>query len=151
MATTALTASATSARAASQRSMRSGGCHESQAKNVDSYIAAAPEAARPILRQLRRIITTAVPEAAETISYGMPFYRYHGRLAYFAAHKDHVGLYALGPVSQYPSELKALTAGQGTLRFRLGQPLPAALIRDLVTARASHNRATGRRSTAAAR
>ena len=61
---------------------------QSKAKNVDSYIAAAPEAARPILRQLRRIITTAVPEAEETISYGTPFYRYHGRLAYFAAHKD---------------------------------------------------------------
>ena len=61
---------------------------QSKAKDVDSYIAAAPEAARPILRQLRRIITTAVPEAEETISYGMPFYRYHGRLAYFAAHKD---------------------------------------------------------------
>ena len=79
---------------------------QSKAKNVDSYIAAAPEAARPILRQLRRIITTAVPEAEETISSGMPFYRYHGRLAYFAAHKDHVGLYALSPVSQYPSELR---------------------------------------------
>jgi uncharacterized protein YdhG (YjbR/CyaY superfamily) len=112
---------------------------QAKAKNVDSYIA-APEAARPILRLLSRIFTAAVPEAEETISYGMPFYRYHGRLAYFAAHKDHVGLYALGPVSQYPSELKALTAGLATLRFRLGQPLPTALIRDLVTARQPQSR-----------
>jgi len=98
--------------------MKSGGCHDPvKGEERRLYIAAAPEAARPILRQLRLIITTAVPEAEETISYGMPFYRYHGRLAYFAAHKDHVGLYALGPVSQYPSELKALTTGQGTLRF----------------------------------
>jgi uncharacterized protein YdhG (YjbR/CyaY superfamily) len=122
---------------------------QSKARDVESYIAGAPEAAQPILRQLRRIITTAVPDAEETISYGMPLYRYHGRLAYFAAHKDHVGLYALGPVSRYPGDLKKYAAGKGTLQFKLGRPLPTTLIRDLVTARARHNRAAGRRRTEA--
>lgn len=103
---------------------------------VDAYIAAAPEPTQPILRQLRDILRSTVPDAEETISYGMPHYRYHGRLAYFAAHEHHVGLYALGPASEYPDGLKALTVGQGTIRFPVGQPLPTTLIRDLV-----HNRA----------
>ncbi len=111
------------------------------ATTVDSYIAASAEAAQPMMRQLRRIIIAAVPQAEETISYGMPFYRYHGRLAYFAAHKNHVGLYALGPASQYPSELRATTTGRGTIQLLLGQPVPTKLIRDLVRARASRNRA----------
>ena len=69
--------------------MRSGGCHDPvKGEGRRLVYRGGFEAARPILRQLRRIITTAVPEAEETISYGMPFYRYHGRLAYFAAHKD---------------------------------------------------------------
>jgi len=40
---------------------------------VDFYIATAPEATRPIPRQLRQIITSIVPESEETISFGMPF------------------------------------------------------------------------------
>lgn len=106
------------------------------ARDVDAYISAAPEAARPILRQLRQAIRAAVPDAEEKISYGMPHYRYHGRLAYFAAHKQHVGLYALGPSDSLPKELTQYAAAKGTLQFPIGQALPAAAIRRLVKARA---------------
>ena len=110
-----------------------------KATDVDSYIEMAAETARPILKQLRQIITSAAPEAEESISYGMPYYRYHGRLAYFAAHKNHVGLYALGPASRYPDELKPFVTGKGTLQFRLGESVPEKPIRDLVEARVSQN------------
>jgi uncharacterized protein YdhG (YjbR/CyaY superfamily) len=105
-------------------------------RDVDAYIGAAPEAARPILRQLRLAIKTAVPDAEEKISYGMPHYSYRGRLAYFAAHKRHVGLYALGPSDSFPPELMQYAAAKGTLQFPIGQALPAAAIGRLVKARA---------------
>lgn len=54
-------------------------------KNVERYIAAAPPAARGMLRQLQGAIQSAAPQAEEKISYGMPYYEYKGRLAYFAA------------------------------------------------------------------
>jgi uncharacterized protein YdhG (YjbR/CyaY superfamily) len=114
---------------------------KTESPTVSSYITSAPEATRPILRQLRQIITTIVPEAEETISYGMPFYAYFGRLVYFAAHKNHVGLYALGPVSQYPEALKRLTVGQGTIRLRVNEPVPVAAIENVVAACARRNRA----------
>jgi uncharacterized protein YdhG (YjbR/CyaY superfamily) len=63
---------------------------------VDAYIAAAPVPAQPILRHLRQVIKAAAPKAEERISYGMPSYEYYGRLVYFAAFKNHVGLYAVG-------------------------------------------------------
>jgi uncharacterized protein YdhG (YjbR/CyaY superfamily) len=105
-------------------------------QDVDAYISAAPEAARPILRELRQAIRAAVPDAEEKISYGMPHYQYHGRLAYFAAHTQHVGLYALGPSDRFPKELKQYAAAKGTLQFPIGQALPVAAIGKLVKARA---------------
>ena len=67
-------------------------------RSVDDYIAAAPARARAVLRQLRRVIKTAAPKADERISYGMPYYGYKGRLAYFRLAKGHVGLYIPPPV-----------------------------------------------------
>ena len=41
--------------------------------DVDSYIAGAAEKARPILHELRRVITSTVPTVEEKISWGVPF------------------------------------------------------------------------------
>jgi uncharacterized protein YdhG (YjbR/CyaY superfamily) len=103
---------------------------------VDAYIAAAPVPAQPILRQLRHTIKSAAPKAEERISYGMPSYEYHGRLVYFAAFKNHVGLYAVGKEhDSYAKELSDYLTGKSTARFPIGQPLPVALIRRVVQAR----------------
>ena len=67
--------------------------------DVDAYIAAAPEAVQPILRELRQVIKTAAPHATEMISYGMPSYDQHGRVAYFAGFAGHVGLYGVAHVA----------------------------------------------------
>ncbi len=114
--------------------------------DVETYISAAPEAARPILQQLRRAIRTAVPNAEERISYGMPSYHHHGRLAYFAAHRQHVGLYALGPVDRLPEELKQFASAKGTLQFPFGSNLPMAAIGRLVRARAREREAAAQLS-----
>ncbi|TMC77643.1 MAG: DUF1801 domain-containing protein [Chloroflexi bacterium] len=107
---------------------------------VDSYIAAAPRDAQPLLRQLRKTIKAAAPDAVERISYGMPHYEHKGRLVYFAAFKTHIGLYPAGYADKYP-EMKRYMAGAGTLRFPLGEPLPVALIGKLVKARVKENEA----------
>jgi uncharacterized protein YdhG (YjbR/CyaY superfamily) len=109
---------------------------------VDAYIAAAPMPAQPILRQLREAIKAAAPNATERISYGMPSYEYHGRLVYFAAFKNHVGLYAVGQEHDtYTKELGGYLSGKSTARFPIGQPLPVALIRNVVKARVKENEA----------
>lgn len=105
---------------------------------VDAYIAAAPKAAQPLLRQIRRVIREAAPNAEERISYRMPYYHLHGRLVYFAAHKNHVGLYALGQTYQAEG-LQRYVAAKGTLQFPFGEPLPAAQIARLVKKRVAEN------------
>lgn len=99
--------------------------------DVDSYIEAAPKAAQPNLRELRKVIKSAAPKATEKISYGIPFYEYRGRLIYFAGYEKHVALY---PVSDAKG-LERYQAAKATLRFPLDEPLPLAKIRSLVRAR----------------
>jgi len=59
-------------------------------KDVDAYIKAAPRMARGKLIEIRNIIKSIAPKAEERISYGMPYYSYKGRLAYFAYAKHHL-------------------------------------------------------------
>jgi uncharacterized protein YdhG (YjbR/CyaY superfamily) len=47
--------------------------------DVDAFIAALPEDAQESLNALRKSIKTAVPDATEVISYGVPGYRLNGR------------------------------------------------------------------------
>jgi uncharacterized protein YdhG (YjbR/CyaY superfamily) len=100
-------------------------------KDVDAYIAAAPKEAQPRLRQLRQVIKSAAPKAQEKISYGIPFYEYHGRLIYFAGYKKHVSLYPAGD----GKGLERYLAAKATLRFPLDEPLPITKIRTLIRAR----------------
>ena len=117
-----------------------------QPVDVDAYIAAAPAALQPMLRELRQAIKAAAPKAAEKISYGMPTYEYKGRLANFAGYEKHVGLYGVvhedRPVDE---EARPYLESRSTLRFPVGHPLPVALIRRVVAARVKENEANHRR------
>ena len=75
-------------------------------KDVDSYIQAVPKDMRAKLSQLRSIIKSIAPKTEESISYGMPYYAYKGRLAYFQLSKEHIGLYIPTPtMEEHKNEL----------------------------------------------
>ena len=110
------------------------------ARDVDAYIAAAPEVARGKLRELRAMIRAAAPQAEEVISYRMPYYKYHGHLVGFAAFKDHVSLFGAFP-EEIGRELRAYKTGRGSVQFPLDRPLPADLIARIVRAHVKANEA----------
>jgi uncharacterized protein YdhG (YjbR/CyaY superfamily) len=112
-------------------------------QTVDAYIAAAPKEIQPMLRELRKAIKSAAPKAEEKISYRMPFYAFHGRLIYFAAHKTHVGMYPIigREKDLYAKELKPYLAEVATLQFPIGKPIPVALVKKVVRERARQNEA----------
>jgi len=103
---------------------------------VDEYIAAQPAAAQPRLRELRAIIRAAVPEAAERISYGMPTFSFATGSVYFGAARRHCALYG-SAMDACADELRGFDTSKGTVRFPLDQPIPEALVRKLVTAKAT--------------
>lgn len=83
------------------------------------------------------MIRSAVPPAAtETISYGMPAFRYKEVLVWFAAFSDHCSLFPTASVIEaYKKELRGFYTSKGTIHFPTDKPLPAALIKKLVKAR----------------
>jgi uncharacterized protein YdhG (YjbR/CyaY superfamily) len=116
-------------------------------RNVDEYIAAAPETVQPMLTELRETIRAAAPRADERISYGMPYYHLNGRLTYFQAHTNHIGLYAFSLEDARAVGLAEHMAAKSTLQFPLDQPLPLAAIRKLIEQRVTTNEAKGGRSS----
>jgi uncharacterized protein YdhG (YjbR/CyaY superfamily) len=109
-------------------------------KNVDEYIAQAPEEAQVKLQELRAVIKATVPEAEERISYGMPYYYYKGRLVYFQLWKKHIGFYVPTPiVEEHKNELQGYETTDATIRFPLNEKLPVDLIKNLVAARKKKN------------
>ncbi len=61
-----------------------------QDPRIDAYIAKAPPFAQPILHHLRALVHKALPEAEETIKWGMPHFTYKGKiLTGMAAFKAH--------------------------------------------------------------
>ena len=110
------------------------------AQTVDDYLAALPEEARATLEKLRKVIKAAVPKATEVISYQIPMYKHHGMLVGFAAFKDHCSFFpGANPIATHKDELKAYETSKGTIRFPIGKPLPAALVKKLVKTRVAEN------------
>lgn len=112
--------------------MRSG----ATARTISEYIAGSPPSVRPILRKIRATVAAAAPDAEETISYRMPAFRQKGILLYFAAFKNHIGVFP--PVSGDAGLEKALAryAGpKGNLKFPLDEPMPYGLIKRIVAFR----------------
>lgn len=112
-----------------------------QANDVEEYIAGFPEAVQELLEKVRATIKAAVPEAAETISYGMPAYKLNGRpLVYFAGYKKHIGFYAT-PTGHaaFSEELSKYKQGKGSVQFPVDEPMPLDLISRIVQFRVKEN------------
>jgi uncharacterized protein YdhG (YjbR/CyaY superfamily) len=110
---------------------------KSAPKNADEYLAGVPEPARTTLNKVRAAIRSAVPpEATETISYGMPAFKYKGVLVWFAAFSNHCSLFPTAAVVEaFKNELKGFSTSKGTIHFPTDKPLPAALVKKLVKVR----------------
>jgi len=109
-------------------------------ESVDEYIAAFPEKIQNILQKLRTTIKKAAPGAKETFSYQMPAYKLNGVLVYFAAFKNHIGLFPTASgVEAFKEELGAYKCSKGTIRFPITDHLPWDLITTIVKFRVMQN------------
>lgn len=78
------------------------------------------------------------PASVDGFSYGIPSLMLHGKtVIWYAAWKHHVGLYPIGAdiARTHAAALKPYARSTGTVRFPLDEPLPLALVRQLVQAR----------------
>ena len=109
-------------------------------KEVSLYIATFPKATQLLLKELRNCITSTIPKATEVISYGMPAYKQHGVLVYFAAYKNHIGFYpTANGIKQFESEFGKYKFSKGAIQFPLDEKLPLNLIIKMVKFRAKED------------
>jgi uncharacterized protein YdhG (YjbR/CyaY superfamily) len=114
-------------------------------QDIDGYISQLPAGVQAILERVRQTIREAAPDARETISYRMPAFKQHGILVFFAAWKQHIGLYP--PISGDTALERAVSryAGpKGNLQLPLDEPIPYDLIERRVKLRAKRGDEQGR-------
>ena len=104
----------------------------------EAYIAAAPEAFRPLLEELRAGLARALPEAEEVIRYDMPGFAIGDRIvAGYAAFSKQCGLYlAKGAIAAHADDIAAagLKATKTGVTFTPKRPIPAELVAKLAVA-----------------
>lgn len=109
--------------------------------SIEEYIDTFPEAMQTILKQVRKTIKAAAPEAGEKISYGIPTFTLNGKyLIYFAGWKHHISIYPI-PVGddELNQEIAPYISGKGTLKFPIGKPMPLTLITKIVKLKVAEN------------
>lgn len=103
------------------------------AKTIKEYISNYPKEVSSRLSTIHKIVKKLAPKAEEKISYGMPAYKMDGVLLYFAAHKNHIGLYP------YPSAMKKFElystqykTAKGSIQFQNDENFPVGLITKII-------------------
>ena len=121
----------------STRGKKASATGKGAAKDVEKYIARAPEPARGRLKEMREAIRSAVPaEAVEIISYRIPAFKLKRVLVWYAAFSEHCSLFPTAAViEEFKDELAGFATSKGTVQFPTDKALPAALIRKIVKAR----------------
>lgn len=115
-------------------------------KNIDEYIAMFSPDVQHVLEKIRATVKQVAPEAQERISYNMPAFTLGGILVYFAAFKNHIGLYP--PVrgdSKLEKRVSIYAGEKGNLKFPLNQPIPYDLIEEIVKLRVKQNSSRAKR------
>jgi uncharacterized protein YdhG (YjbR/CyaY superfamily) len=110
-------------------------------KSTDDYLLQLPENQRIALEELRQTIREAAPKAEELISYGMPAFKHHGMLVYFAAFKTHCSFFVGNGslVKEMGDALKGYETVKSGIHFTADNPLPAELVRTIVLKRMAEN------------
>ncbi len=109
-------------------------------KTVDDYLSTLPTQTKSILKELRKTIKEAAPQAEELISYNMPAFKLNGMLVWYAAYKTHIGFYpAPAAIKVFKDELTGYKTSKGAIQFPVEKTIPATLIKKIVKFRINEN------------
>lgn len=105
-----------------------------KAKSIDEYLSNVQPQQRAELERIRALVKQLVPSAEETMSYGMPTLKYKNRaLVYFTASKKHMSFFPSSwAIEELKDKLTGYKTSQHAIQFTLENPLPDALIEELV-------------------
>ena len=105
---------------------------------IDKFFAAVDEPKRSTLEEMRRRILEVVPDAEQTIKYGMPAFLKDGWcFVCIAPFKNHINWspYSSNVFVQLQDELAGYAVSKGSMQFAVDKPLPKTLIKKLIKVR----------------
>lgn len=115
--------------------------------SIEEYVALFPPNVQAILREIRRVIKEAAPEAEEKVSYRMPTFYLNGNLVHFAAHTNHIGFYPTpSGIEAFKDELSSYKWAKGSVQFPLDRPMPFDVIKRIVEFRVKESSIKGRKT-----
>jgi uncharacterized protein YdhG (YjbR/CyaY superfamily) len=101
--------------------------------DIEKYVESFPNNIQLLLKELRDTIIKAAPCGEELMSYKMPAYKMHNILVWYAAYKNHIGLYPKSAaIVFFKNELLAYKTSKGAIQFPIDKPLPIKLIIKIV-------------------
>jgi uncharacterized protein YdhG (YjbR/CyaY superfamily) len=101
----------------------------------DEYLTSVPEPQKTELERVRQVVRRAVPDAEESVSYGMPAFKYKKRpLLGFRMSKNHLSVFPFSPeaVDAARDALAGFDLSKGTVRFTPDKPIPDAALEELL-------------------
>jgi uncharacterized protein YdhG (YjbR/CyaY superfamily) len=112
---------------------------EGAALPVDAYLAALPPDQRDALADLRARLKALLPDHLEVMSYAMPGFRQPGpggkMVVGYAAFARHLGLYPHSGTVIPKIDCAPFKTSKSGVLFTPDQPLPDALLRQIIKAR----------------
>lgn len=103
-----------------------------QNQAVTEYIQRCPRERQDVLNQIREIMLASLPEAEETMKYGMPTYYYRENLIHFTCAQKHLEIYPTpSAIVHFAKELAGYKTSKGAIQFPYDQPIPYDLIQKI--------------------
>ncbi|HOT99877.1 MAG TPA: DUF1801 domain-containing protein [Anaerolineaceae bacterium] len=101
---------------------------------IKTYIAKAALEVQDILRRVGELVLEVDPGLTQTLSYQMPTFKKHGKpILYFAAHKNHPGIYPTPPtIAQFVARLAGYKTSKGAIQIPYSMMLNEELIQYLL-------------------
>ena len=104
----------------------------SKPMTIREYIESQDESVRPRLNAIYDTIRTAIPEAEERLSWGMPTFWKDRNIIHFAPAKKHIGLYpGAEAVEFFAPLLTAYKTSKGAIQLPNNRDLPLDLIAEI--------------------
>ncbi len=99
---------------------------------IQDYINEQEETKISRLQEIYDTIRTAIPEAEERISWGMPTFWKGRNIIHFAVAKKHIGLYPGNEaIEEFADKLKAYKTSKGAIQLPDIRELPLSLIAEI--------------------
>jgi uncharacterized protein YdhG (YjbR/CyaY superfamily) len=104
---------------------------------IDDYLKDAGKEQRAEIERIRSLVKQIVPQAEEAKSYGVPAFKYRGKLLVgFHIGKTHMSIYpGSGAIESVKDELKGYDLSKGTVRFSESKPIPENILKRIINYR----------------